>query len=101
MIENVPEYMENAELAAKMCHNGASPVVHIVELGESFACICSSGRSSTRAQSYASRKIRRPSYRSPLAHKRLMRAYLSGCDHTSTNVPDPIRTPKLSALGRE
>ncbi|KAH0727812.1 hypothetical protein KY284_003677 [Solanum tuberosum] len=22
-----------------------------------------------------------------------------GCDHTSTNAPDPIRTPKLSVLG--
>ena len=25
----------------------------------------------------------------------------NGCDHTSTNAPDPIRTPKLSVLGRE
>src|SRR6185312_1436717 len=24
-----------------------------------------------------------------------------GCDHTSTKAPDPIRTPKLSVLGRE
>ena len=24
-----------------------------------------------------------------------------GCDHTSTNAPDPIRTPQLSMLGRE
>ena len=24
-----------------------------------------------------------------------------GCDHTSTNAPDPIRTPQLSLLGRE
>ena len=24
-----------------------------------------------------------------------------GCDHTSTNALDPIRTPKLSVLGRE
>ncbi|KAL0361782.1 UNVERIFIED_CONTAM: hypothetical protein Sradi_3863100 [Sesamum radiatum] len=32
-------------------HNGASPVVHVVELGESFACICCSPRNSTRAQS--------------------------------------------------
>ncbi|KAH0729777.1 hypothetical protein KY289_000965 [Solanum tuberosum] len=24
-----------------------------------------------------------------------------GCDHTSTNAPDPIRTRKLSVLGRE
>ena len=24
-----------------------------------------------------------------------------GCDHTSTNAPDPIRTPPLSLLGRE
>ena len=23
------------------------------------------------------------------------------CDHTSTNAPDPIRTPQLSGLGRE
>ena len=26
---------------------------------------------------------------------------VDGCDHTSTNAPDPIRTPKLSVLGRE
>ncbi|KAF8060274.1 hypothetical protein N665_1221s0004, partial [Sinapis alba] len=25
----------------------------------------------------------------------------NGCDHTSTNAPDPIRTPQLSVLGRE
>ena len=25
----------------------------------------------------------------------------NGYDYTSTNVPDPIRTPQLSALGRE
>ena len=24
-----------------------------------------------------------------------------GCDRTSTNAPDPIRTPQLSVLGRE
>ncbi|KAH0725107.1 hypothetical protein KY284_000972 [Solanum tuberosum] len=24
-----------------------------------------------------------------------------GCDHTSTNAPDPNRTPNLSVLGRE
>ena len=24
-----------------------------------------------------------------------------GCDHASTKAPDPIRTPKLSVLGRE
>ena len=24
-----------------------------------------------------------------------------GCDHTMTNAPDPIRTPKLSVLGQE
>ena len=28
-------------------------------------------------------------------------AGLNGCDHTSTNAPDPIRTPKLNVLGRE
>ena len=27
--------------------------------------------------------------------------YYFGCDHTSTNAPDPIRTPQLSVLGRE
>ena len=26
---------------------------------------------------------------------------LDGCYHTSTNAPDPIRTPQLSVLGRE
>ncbi|KAH0725082.1 hypothetical protein KY284_000947 [Solanum tuberosum] len=24
-----------------------------------------------------------------------------GCDHTNTNAPDPIKTPKLSVLGRK
>ena len=24
-----------------------------------------------------------------------------GCDHTSTNAPDPIRTPQLNVLGQE
>ena len=24
-----------------------------------------------------------------------------GCDHSSTNAPNPIRTPQLSMLGRE
>ena len=24
-----------------------------------------------------------------------------GCDHTSTNAPDPIRTPQLNVLGRD
>ena len=24
-----------------------------------------------------------------------------GCDHTSTNAPDPIRTPQVSVLWRE
>ena len=24
-----------------------------------------------------------------------------GCDHTSTNAPDPIKTPQLSVLRRE
>ena len=24
-----------------------------------------------------------------------------GCDHTSTNAPDPFRSPRLSVLGRE
>ena len=28
-----------------------------------------------------------------------MLARMYGCDHTSTNAPDPIRTPKLSVLG--
>ncbi|KAF7834398.1 protein NRT1/ PTR FAMILY 6.1 [Senna tora] len=27
------------------------------------------------------------------------RWHKDGCDHTSTNAPDPIRTPKLSVLG--
>ena len=32
--------------------------------------------------------------------KLFLRAYDFGCDHTSTNAPDPIRTPQLSMLGR-
>ena len=34
-------------------------------------------------------------------HNRIWSAGYDGCDHTSTNAPDPIRTPKLSVLGRE
>ena len=26
---------------------------------------------------------------------------VNGCDHTSTNAPDPIKTTQLSVLGRE
>ena len=37
--------------------------------------------------------------RSPL--KRGRGRHLCGCDHTSVNEPDPIRTPQLSALGLE
>ncbi|KAF7834306.1 26S proteasome non-ATPase regulatory subunit 4-like [Senna tora] len=33
-------------------------------------------------------------------HKGNVHARHDGCDHTSTNAPDPIRTPKLSVLGR-
>ena len=32
---------------------------------------------------------------------RIVRAGVNGCDHTSTNAPDPIRTSQLSVLGRE
>ncbi|MED6178629.1 hypothetical protein PIB30_109413, partial [Stylosanthes scabra] len=28
-------------------------------------------------------------------------AYIGRCDHTSTNAPDPIRTPQLRVLGQE
>ncbi|MED6154351.1 hypothetical protein PIB30_111591 [Stylosanthes scabra] len=31
----------------------------------------------------------------------IVRAYIGRCDHTSTNAPDPIRTPQLSVLGRD
>ena len=34
-------------------------------------------------------------------NKRIGCANIDGCDHTSTNAPDPIRTPKLSVLRRE
>ena len=34
-------------------------------------------------------------------NKRIGCANTDGYDHTSTNAPDPIRTPKLSVLGRE
>ncbi|KAL0281776.1 UNVERIFIED_CONTAM: hypothetical protein Sradi_7288900 [Sesamum radiatum] len=36
-------HSKRQNFAAKVCHNGASPVVHVAELGESYACICSSG----------------------------------------------------------
>ena len=35
------------------------------------------------------------------AHIWIFRAHFGRCDHTSTNAPDPIRTPQLSVLGRE
>ncbi|WVY89310.1 hypothetical protein V8G54_034824 [Vigna mungo] len=34
------------------------------------------------------------------SHIYIDRATLDRCDHTSTNAPDPIRTPQLSVLGR-
>ena len=34
-------------------------------------------------------------------HIGIDRALLDRCDHTSTNAPDPIRTPQLSVLERE
>ncbi|KAL0440311.1 UNVERIFIED_CONTAM: hypothetical protein Slati_2514100 [Sesamum latifolium] len=46
--ENHPKWLNFGD---EMAHNGASPVVHVVDLGESFACICSSTRNSTRAKS--------------------------------------------------
>jgi len=36
-----------------------------------------------------------------IGHKRNKCGKYFGCDHTSTNAPDPIRTPQLSVLGRE
>ena len=33
--------------------------------------------------------------------KRIWWTWDDGCDHTSTNAPDPIRTPQLSVLGQE
>ena len=33
--------------------------------------------------------------------KRTATQEYDGCDHTSTNALDPIRTPQLSMLGRE
>ncbi|GLT74005.1 hypothetical protein SLA2020_458280 [Shorea laevis] len=35
------------------------------------------------------------------SRRRISSAPIGGCDHTSTNAPDPIRTPQLSVLGRE
>ncbi|GLU17424.1 hypothetical protein SLE2022_337910 [Rubroshorea leprosula] len=37
----------------------------------------------------------------PPTHIYTFRASTDGCDYTSTNAPDPIRTPQLSVLGRE
>ena len=34
-------------------------------------------------------------------HNKVVNVIYVGCDHTSTKAPDPIRTPKLSVLGRE
>ena len=33
--------------------------------------------------------------------KRTVTQKHDGCDHISTNAPDPIRTPQLRVLGRE
>ena len=35
------------------------------------------------------------------SYKGIKHGVTNGCDHTSTNAPDPIRTPKLSVFGRE
>ncbi|GLT90527.1 hypothetical protein SLE2022_084540 [Rubroshorea leprosula] len=37
----------------------------------------------------------------PPTHIYIFGASMDGCDHTSTNAPDPIRTLQLSVLGRE
>jgi len=34
-------------------------------------------------------------------NKSKVKSWSDGCDHTSTKVPDPIRTPQLSMLRRE
>ncbi|GKV33216.1 hypothetical protein SLEP1_g41748 [Rubroshorea leprosula] len=55
----------------------------------------------------SSRKCEKDRYRFRLPapgsepHIYTFRASIDGCDHTSTNAPDPIRTPQLSVLGRE
>ena len=36
-----------------------------------------------------------------MLHQYSLNPLPDGCDHTSTKAPDPIRTPKLSVLGRE
>ena len=47
------------------------------------------------------RKVRREKEPEGIEVKTTRRAKDVGCDHTSTKAPDPIRTPKLSVLGRE
>ena len=74
---------------------------HLVGLGASFACIYYGQRNSNRVKRYACLK-RADTRCVPLyPHKRINLPIHDGCDHTSTNAPDPIRTPKLSVLGRE
>ena len=58
------------------------------------------GEKRNRLQSKYARTVR-PAFRRGTLHKCLKGGGTCGCDHTSTNAPDPIRTPQLSVLGRE
>ncbi|KAL1557235.1 protein NRT1/ PTR FAMILY 6.1 [Salvia divinorum] len=80
----------------------ATPVGYVVGLGESFAMICCGSRNSYRVKRYARAKVGRCSpVHWRICYKGIHCGGHDGCDHTSTNAPDPIRTPKLSVLGRE
>jgi hypothetical protein len=76
----------------------------IVKMGDrsrvKLPFICFKGRiSGTLCGGRMSSVVGEPS--TECGHKRKEDAGYDGCDHTSTKAPDPMRTPKLSVLGRE
>ena len=98
------EKREKAQNASFFCIEicgGLRPIFQDVELEESFTCMYGGSRNSFRIESYARTKFRISISLVLINYNRIDCGFTYGCDHTSTNAPDPIRTPKLSVLGRE
>ena len=63
--------------------------------------VAKGGKVKTTVNSFERKGARLRSASGSERHKGRRLGKLDGCDHTSTKAPDPIRTPKLSVLGRE
>ena len=89
---------ERLKSASDPVSNGARTIGHAVRLEKSFACICCAPRSPLQIKRY---DVLNGCGAADIAPKVTNGTIACGCDHTSTNAPDPIRTTKLSVLGRE